>query len=215
MEKEKPKIIYDIRESKSLVIENLKEKCILEEKLLDAGDYLLSDRICCERKTTIDFARSIIDGRLFSQIKEMKNYFEFPLLIIEGLNLYEEENIRPEAIQGAIAAVTIDLKTPIIWTKTSKETAEMLLIIAKREQLEMKRKLKIRFEKKPIDVKEQQEYLVAGLPFVDRERAKILLKHFGCPEFVFTASEKELTKVKGIGKNIAKKIRLVLETEYK
>lgn len=208
------KIIVDSREKKSLVVDFLSEKCEIEEKVLSVGDYLISSSTCCERKTTNDFVKSIIDGRLFAQLNDLKNTYSKAILIIEGNSLYEEENVRPEAIRGALAAIATDIRIPMIWSKSPRDTAELLIAIAKREQTSKKKEIKIRFDKKPEDMKRLQEYLVAGLPGVDRERAKRLLNHFKCPEFVFTASERELMKVKGIGKKLAHRIRKILSERY-
>jgi len=213
-EDKKIKIIVDSREANSLVVEFLLEKCEIEKRVLDIGDYLISSETCCERKTTSDFVKSIIDGRLFNQLIDMKNSYSNAILIIEGNSLYENENIRPDAIRGALAAIATEIKIPILWSRSAKETAELLIAIAKREQIAKKKEIKIRFGKKPQDIRRLQEYLVAGLPNVDRERARQLLKHFKCPEFVFTATERELMKVEGIGKKLAQKIRKVLSENY-
>ncbi|MEM7817191.1 MAG: ERCC4 domain-containing protein [Candidatus Aenigmatarchaeota archaeon] len=215
LEKDKKiKIIVDSRETNSLVVEFLSEKCDIEKRVLDIGDYLISSETCCERKTTSDFVKSIIDGRLFTQLIEIKNSYSNAILIIEGNSLYENEKVKPEAIRGALASIATEIKIPILWSRSAKETAELLIAIAKREQIAKKRGIKIRFEKKPEDIRRLQEYLVAGLPNVDRERARQLLKHFKCPEFVFTATERELMKVEGIGKKLAQKIRKVLSEDY-
>lgn len=213
MEK-KPKVIFDSREEKSLVVEHLKDKCELEKKMLDVGDYVLSDRVACERKTTQDFVASIIDGRLFEQLKNLKDNFESPILIVEGNELYANENVNPNAIRGALSTVAVDFSIPIIWTKTPRETAEYIFLLAKREQFKEKRSIKLRVIKKPKSIKELQEYLIAGLPGIDTVKAKALLEHFKCPEFIFTASEKELRQVRGIGKELAKKIRRVIGEDY-
>lgn len=213
-EDKKVKIIVDYREANSLVVESLLEKCEIEKKILEVGDYLISSETCCERKTTNDFVKSIIDGRLFTQLNEMKRLYPNPILIIEGNSLYENDNIRPEAIRGALATIATEIKIPILWSKCARETSELLIAIAKREQIIKKKGIKIRFEKKPKDIRKLQEYLVSGLPGVDGERARKLLEHFKCPEFVFTASERELMKVEGIGKKLAKGIRKVLGEDY-
>ncbi len=211
---QRPKIVFDSREEKSLVVNFLKEKCELEKKMLEVGDYILSDRVAVERKTTKDFVTSIIDGRLFEQLKNLKDNFEAPILVVEGNGLYSNENVNPNAIRGALAAVAVDFSMPLIWTKTPRETAEYIILLAKREQFKEKRSIRLRIEKKPKTIKELQEYLIAGLPGVDTVKAKALLEYFKCPEFVFTASEKELRKVRGIGKELAKKIRQVIGEDY-
>ncbi len=211
-EMKRPVIIADYRERDSGVIEKLSSLARVEIRELKVGDYLLSSRCCVERKTCEDFAKSIIDARLFEQLNAMKESYEKVILIIEGQELYAA--LKPQAIAGAIASAILDFNACVIRTLGPSETAQVLAAIAKREQISEKRLPRARAERKPKSVKELQEFLVAGLPGVDKKRAIALLKKFGCPEFVFTATERELRSVSGIGKELARRIRKVLETPY-
>jgi ERCC4-type nuclease len=203
-------IFADNREMSSKVVSILKKKCGLKIKQLDT-DYLLSSDVACERKTSEDFLQSIVDGRLFRQLKGMKAY-KHPILIIEGD--LEFNRIHPNAVRGAIASIATEFSVPIVWTKNQLETAEMLYTIAKREQLEKKKSIAIRTKKKAKSMNQLQEFLVAGLPKISTATAKKLLKHFKTPEKLFIASESELMAVNGIGKELAKQIRSVLVKEY-
>lgn len=206
-------IFADVGEMTTKVAAILQGRCKLREKKLHAGDYVLSKRIVVERKVSEDFLQSIVDGRLFRQIKEMKRY-EMPLIIIEGNHIMNNErNIHPNAIRGAVASIA-ESSVPIIWTQTPLETAEMLLTLAKREQLGKKSTLAIRTKKRMRSANEMQEFLIAGLPNISTKIARKLLKHFGSPEKIFTASESELMKVEGIGKVMAKRIRHTLTKKY-
>ena len=205
----------DTREQSSRVVAILKGRCTLHEKQLHVGDYLLSKRVAVERKTVGDFISSMVDGRLFKQLSELKENFVYPVLIIEGNGLYDtERKVHPNAIRGAIASVAIDFNVPILWTQSPLETAEMLIAIAKREQLDSGKKNAIRGRKKARSMNDRQEILIAGLPNVNTSTAKKLLKHFGSPEKVFTASDDDLKKVDGIGPKMAKKIRHVVKKNY-
>ncbi len=208
-------VIYaDNREISSNVANILRKRCIVREKQLAAGDYLLSKSVAAERKTTSDFLQSMTDGRLFEQLSRIKESFESVLLIIEGETLFDERNIHPNAIRGALASITVDMAVPIIWTATPLETAEMLFAIAKREQGEKKKSVGIRGKRKFRSMNQQQEFLICGLPEIGAISAKNLLKHFGTPEKVFSASEQDLQQVEGIGKAMAKKIRRILARRY-
>jgi Fanconi anemia group M protein len=209
-------LIYaDKREMHSRVVPILKKKCCVEEKQLEVADYLLSEAVAVERKTCADFISSIVDGRLFKQLAEMKTNFEKPVLIIEGDDIFNHDRkIHPNAILGAIASIAIDFSVPILWTKDQKETAAILFTIAKREQLENKKSVSLRGKRKAKSMNQQQEFLICGLPKISTTTAKKLLKHFDTPENIFTADEKELKKVKGIGKETARKIRDLLTSEY-
>jgi Fanconi anemia group M protein len=143
----------------------------------------------------------------------MKDNFEKPLLIIEGEEpLYGY--LHPNAIRGALSAVTVDLEIPILWTRDLADTAGLIFWIAKREQIDEKREISLRNKKTPETTEEQQEYLIASLPDISLVRSKALLKYFKSPQNVFNASTKDLQEVKGIGKKIAEKIKKVIEKEY-
>jgi len=187
---ERIKIYVDKREC--FVPDLLNDMCIVKKKNLHCADYILSKDIACERKTTEDFIQSIIDGRLFKQLKEMKKHFKKPLLIIEGSSFdgIKERNIHPNAVMGAIASIATDLSIPIIWTKNVSETSDVL--IAKREQDGKGISFQIRNKKQVKSTNEEQEFLVAGLPNINSTLSKRLLKHFGTPSKIFAADEKEL-----------------------
>lgn len=209
-------IFADNREFKSRVVKELAlMDCIVKPKQLEVGDYILSERVCVERKSMGDFLASIFDQRIFTQLKNLKNNFEKPILIIEGGNLYSQRDVHPNSVRGALASIAIDYSVPILWTQNEKDTAGILYWIAKREQFKEERPISIRGERKPLTLKEQQEFLVAGLPAINTKIAKRLLNHFKSPEKVFKASEEKLKKVKGIGDKIAKNIRKILTEKYK
>jgi len=205
-------IFVDMRESS--IIEYFKQyDCIIQKKMLLYGDFICSDRICIEKKIVKDFIQSITDKRLFQQLKAMKDNFEKPILIIEGEeSLYGYLN--PNVIRGALAAITVDLSIPILWTRDLADTAGLVFWIAKREQIDEKREITLRNKKIPETIEEQQEYLIASLPDISDVRAKALLEHFKSPKNVFNASVKELQDVKGIGEKIAEKIKKIIEKEY-
>ena len=208
-------IVADNREFNSKVVKNLARlNCVVKPNQLEVGDYILSERTCAERKTTSDFLSSIFDQRIFTQLKNLKNNFERPLLVIEGKNLYSERNVHPNVIRGALASIALDYFIPIIWTENEEETAGILYWIARREQLDEARDVSIRGEKKALTLKDQQEFLVAGMPNVNTKIAKRLLEKFKTPEKVFRASEEKLKKVQGIGDKLAKNIRKILTEKY-
>jgi len=208
-------IIVDHRESSSQVIKeliNLNIKVKFDH--LELADYIISDKVAVERKTSEDFLQSIIDQRLFMQLKQLKNAYETPILLIEGASLYGLRNMNPNAIRGALASVVLDYKIPILWSHSPQETARLLKSLLLREQKEKMRPLSVRPGKAPTTLKDMQEYVVSGLPGVDTALSKRLLNYFKTPESVFTATVDELKKVRGIGDKLANKIREVLSSEY-
>jgi len=203
---DKPHIIVDDRET---AIAKLLGARI---KRVEVGDFIISDRIAVERKTAKDFVDSIIDGRLFEQISNLKKAYEKPILIIEGFDLYSHRAVHPNAIRGALASLIVDWNVPVIFTRNREETAEFLRILAKREH-EAGRAPTIKVPKGET-LKEKQEFLVSALPGINLTLARRLLKKFKSPLRVFTASLTQLTDVEGIGEKKAREIKRVLEEEY-
>ena len=209
------KVIVDNREVGSPVVKELVRLGVnIEVKSLPVGDYIISEDVVVERKTVSDFASSLIDKRIFVQAKNLALTYPKPVFVVEGENLYWVSGISAKAIRGTILSLILDYKIPTILTKNPGETAAFIVQMAEKEQLEKISHPTIRGEKKPLTLKEQQEYVVAGLPNVELTLAKRLLEVFGSVEKVFQASKDELKKVPGIGETIAEKIRKVITSKY-
>ena len=179
---------------------------------LDIGDFLIGN-VCIERKTIRDFVNSIIDNRLFIQIKNMKEEYERQILIVEGEgDIYSQRNVHPNAIRGAIASIALDFNISMIKTKNPQETADMLISIEKRMSNE-KKEIELH-KRKPISTEGEQLYIVSSLPSIGTSLAKNLLKKFGNVKNIFNATEKELMEVEGIGKEKAKKIYEIINKKY-
>ncbi len=214
---EKPTLIFaDYREKGTGVLKELVDLGIsLKLEMLNVADYVLSPRCAVEFKTVEDFAQSIIDGRLLDQLKQLKQHYERPVIIVEGTqNLFAVRNIHPNAIRGMLATIAVSYGIPIIYTKDTKDTAAQLIAIAKREQALTKETFQPHAEKRVLSVQEQQEYIVSSLPNIGLNLAKELLKHFKSVKNVVNASEDELKQVEGVGEKKAKSIKDAVEKEY-
>jgi len=209
-------VIADTRELGALVTRELaKLGVVVKSETLEVGDFVLSDRVAVERKEVDDFASSIIDGRLFEQAARLNQSYAKPVMIVEGERLTGSGRVRPEAMMGAYASILIDYGIPIAWTSEPSETAQLLLAMARREQVQERRSLRVMTAPKPATIEEKQEFIVASLPNIDNARAKGLLSHFQTVERLFSASKEELMSVSGIGEKISEEIRRVLTTKYK
>ena len=211
----KIKIIADHRENPSGVVHELMRLGVeVEARQLSVGDFILSDRVGIERKSVSDFLQSIVDKRLLSQAKQLGETFERPVLILEGKSLYSRRAIHPNAIRGALAALAVEFNIPILPTRDEKETALILIAIARREQMEEAREIAIRGAPKCLTLPEQQRFVVEGLSGISAVLAKRLLEYFGTVERVMSAAGDELQQVHGIGPEKAREIKRVLRAEY-
>ncbi len=170
-----------------------------------------------ERKTTDDFLDTLLgaDRSLFEQVIAMKHAYMRPLLIVEGVGLYTKRRISPGVIHGVLASIAIDYGLPVLFTADEAETAAILYSIARREQLERRRSVNPHAQKSSHTLSERQEYLVSAISEVGPVIAKNLLRHFGSVKAIVNAPEEELKQVDKVGEKTAKKIREVMDSEYK
>ncbi|MGP8336791.1 MAG: DEAD/DEAH box helicase [Methanosarcinaceae archaeon] len=211
-------VIVDQREMRSTVARTLDSLGVnVVFKTLEIGDYVLSDRLAVERKTVDDFTSSLIDARrnIFTQVSNLARTYDKPVLIIEGEDLFTARQINPNAIHGTLASLSIDFGVSLFYTRDSEDTAALLKVIAKREQIDEKREVSAHGKKSSLLLSEQQEYVVSSISEIGPKAARSLLKHFGSVEAVMKADYGELLNVKNIGPKTAARICEVVESEYK
>ncbi len=208
-----PLIYIDTRESLLMVDELKKMGSRVDVKALPIGDFVLSTDVVVERKTAEDFVKSVIDGRLFSQLVSMREAYTRPLLILEG-DRRKAVGIGSAAFLGALASVVTDFQVSIFTTSDESETAQIIFHIARREQMDKKKEVRIRSGRKPASISDQQKYIVAGLPGVSTVLADRFLRELKTIANIFNASEEELMQVEGVGEKLAKRITEISRKEY-
>lgn len=207
-------ITVDYREKGSAVMKALLSSgAKLDLAQLAVGDYRIGEDVVVEYKTVKDFVDSIIDGRLLSQLRELRSAYK-PLIIIEGQDdLYAQRRVSAASIRGMLAAIILSYHIPVLRTVSAADTAGVLLAMARREASRDERAYTAHAGK-PWSLREQQEYVVASLPGIGAKLAKPLLEKFGTVAAVFGASVEELQEIDLIGEKKAKKIREVLDAAY-
>ncbi|WP_224448289.1 DEAD/DEAH box helicase [Haloprofundus salilacus] len=211
-------IVADQRELDSTIARDLSTREGIRTRLetLAVGDYVLSDRVAVERKSVSDFLDTLTGGdrSLFEQVADMSRHYSRPIVVIEGDRLYEERNVHPNAIRGAISSLAVDFGVSVLRTVDEKDTADLLEVIATREQASADRAVRVHGEKSAKTLDEQQEYVVSSIADIGPVSARALLEHFGSVEAVMIASKDELLDVHGVGEVTADRIREVVGSEY-
>jgi Fanconi anemia group M protein len=215
-ENEGIRVVIDHREVRSQVARELEKLGVdVDVKTLEVGDYVISERIAIERKSTEDFVNSLLNNTLFEQISNISRSYQKPVLLIEGEGLFSARQINPRSIHGTLASIGIDFGVSIFYTRDAEDSAMLIQTLAKREQSEKQREIKIHGKKASKMLSEQQEYIVSAINDIGPKAAKSLLKHFGSVENVMKAQYEELIKVQNIGPKTAARIREVVSAEYK
>ena len=123
--------------------------------MLTIGDYIVTPKVCVERKAIPDLISSFKSGRLYTQCEHMFRHYELPTLLIEfdGSKSFSFEpfaDIRPQKGNAPNAIATKLLKQDIqsklmmlllafpklkiIWSFSPYETAQIFLEIKSKQE---------------------------------------------------------------------------------
>ncbi len=205
-------IVADDRERGRGVIEALEAAEGVEARVerLAAGDYRIGEQLVFERKTILDFAASVVQGRFFSQAGKLASSSGRGVLILEGTgrDLHSSAMSR-EALQGSLISASVFLGLAVLRSLNPDETAR-LIIYTGRQAARMIDGGLYRHGYRPKGKRKKQIFLLQGLPGIGPRRAENLIKLFGSVEKTMTASAEELAQAPGIGRKTAESIRYIL-----
>ncbi|WP_293029285.1 DEAD/DEAH box helicase [Natronococcus sp.] len=211
-------VVADQREMDANIARELSRREEYEVRLetLEVGDYVLSDRVAVERKSVADFVDSLVGGdrSVFEQVGAMGRHYARPIVIVEGEGLYEQRDVHPNAVRGALSSLAVDFGASVLRTESETDTTELLAVIAGREQETADREVSVHGQKQAKTMAEQQEYVVSSIAEIGPVTARALLEEFGTVEAVMIATEDELTEADGVGQVTAERIRDVIGSEY-
>lgn len=208
------KIRADYREKVSGIIDLLKKEGVsVEVKKVPYGDYIINDSITVERKSARDFLISIIDGRLFNQLSNLKKHCINPILLVEGDPYNTDLDFDYVAIKGALISVQAIWYVPVVTSRSKEDSRDIMMMIGRQNETHVDA-VPLRGGYRPKRLKSKQLYLLQGLPKVGPMMAKKLLEQFKSVFNVTSATVEELMEVEGVGRISAEKIREVLDSEY-
>ncbi|EEB07471.2 DNA repair endonuclease XPF [Schizosaccharomyces japonicus yFS275] len=133
MSTEQPRVIVDLREFRSTLPSMLHGHGFsVVPCQLTVGDYILSPKLCVERKSVPDLIQSLNSGRLYSQCESMQDHYEIPILLIEfdqnksfQLEPFAElsAEIGKNDLQSKLVLLTLCFpKLKIIWSSSAYAT---------------------------------------------------------------------------------------------
>lgn len=195
-------VFIDSRETDELAELTEQHGVKVNLKQLEIGDIVISNRIVIERKTSSDFESSIIDNRLFEQATRMSENYEIPILIIEGH--MKAERIRQTAFLGAYLSLIMNYGIHVINTKNIEETAKYISLIARKEQLQESKPLRLLVKAKAFSFRDEQLRILQSFPSIGPSTAEKILQEFGTLERFFSSDIKEIERI--IGKAKAKRV---------
>jgi Fanconi anemia group M protein len=209
-------LIADFREKGSPLLKQLYNKPEINLKLetLKLGDFIVSNKVAVEFKSKEDFINSIIDGRLMEQIRDLKENYMKPVLLIQGQEVLQGNRINKKSVFGVLSAIILGFGVPVIFTSSYEESADLILSLLRREQSDKSGKINPHGNRKQSLISEAQKYLVASIPGINMGLAEPLLKRFSSIKNMANASIEELSEVEGIGKKKASQIYNLFNSRY-
>ena len=212
----KVNMIIDTRENINFkkYLHEISEVNLITAKL-EIADILIDDFVGIERKTKEDFVNSIIDKRLFSQLKQLATNYKRPVLIIEGEeNIFNIRNISKNVIVSSLLAIQVDFRIPIIFTKDQSDTVQNLIAIAKR-RAKLNKNLQVSNLKSSKSQNEELENFVGNIPKINLQTSKKILSHFKSIEKLVNSKREEIENCEGVGKIRADFLYDFFRREYK
>lgn len=202
-------VIVDTREVNCdvpLLLDNIPELTI-EQKELHIGDYQISEDIIFERKTWDDLYSSIIDGRLFNQLKDLKNNFKKPCIILEGTP-GELHSGQINVVRSVLLSIALGFQVPIIPTIDDIETAQTIRRAVERLNRPSNRVIPLQNRPKPKDPIELEQFIWESFPGLGPSIAKKITEY---PEtLLWKLNNFETITVEGLGKKRKEDVRNLL-----
>lgn len=179
---------------------------------LDAGDYILSDAVVVDYKSGTDFILAVVEQELFETANRLKAHYPKPVFLVEGDYFTHRFHQTPFDVHWAISYLTTVLDIPVLYSPEAEHSAMFIYALAVRAQGEAAAEQPWR-PTKPETRRETIRFLVEGLPGVDPDLARDLLRHFGTARGVFAAGRDDLLAVDGMTEKTADRITDVLDSK--
>jgi ERCC4-type nuclease len=212
---EETRLLVDHREPREMIdffqsVERLKVEIVA----LETGDFVIPDRLIIERKTAADLVRSVVDEdkRIFYQTERMANSDLPGVLLLEG-NIYQQTNMKLNAITGTLSFVSAIQGTSIIPTLSPTHSADMVVKLARHCIYGLGYELALR-GLGPKEPRYAAAFVLEGIPGVSEGTAKQLLRRFGSIARVAQATVAELKEVEGVGPKRAEQIWVTLNGSH-
>ncbi|WP_018139912.1 ERCC4 domain-containing protein [Thioalkalivibrio sp. ALJ7] len=201
-------IRVDNREQGKIIqrIERL-EGVELEFTDLDVGDYELPNGVVVERKSATDMVLSVVDQTLWENAAKLKANHDQVVYIVEG-DLYEPRfHQQALDIHRALAHLTIALGVSVLPSPDADNSGMLIYLLGLNAQLEPDATAR---PTRPDKRRAAAEFIVSGLPGVEPDQAREMLRQLGSVRDIVNANADTLAGIEGIDEERAQRIESVV-----
>jgi ERCC4-type nuclease len=151
-----------------------------------------------ERKTASDFLSSLVQGRLFAQLTELRKSRFAPILLLEGNPLHvSHSQMRPESIRGALTYITAILRVPILPSSGPADSAHLVYAAAKQCQIG-RATHGPEVGRRRASLSERQMQIVLSLPGIGPVTARAVCALFRSLHDLLSADAAQLSTIPGV-----------------
>ncbi|WP_018949697.1 ERCC4 domain-containing protein [Thioalkalivibrio sp. ALMg11] len=179
----------------------------LEFTDLDVGDYLLPNGVVVERKSATDMVLSVVDKTLWESAAKLKANYQQVVYIVEG-DLYEPRfHQQALDIHRALAHLTIALGISVLPSSDADNSGMLIYLLGLNAQIEPDPSDR---PTKPDTRRKAAEFIVSGLPGVEADQARDLLRDIGSVRDIINADAATLAQADGLDAERAERIESVV-----
>jgi ERCC4-type nuclease len=196
------KLVADYREKKSRLVHCLCQMGIEPTfSRLDVGDYVVSNSVAIERKTSSDLVSSVLDGRFQDQLGRLKEAYPVSIVLIIG-GLSKAAAIAPNAgiIYSLIAKAVLGRVNFVVFEEYVQAAEFIKWLVTETSGRSSGYDPLIKRKPKGIETAEQVYNVLTSLPGVGPVSARRLVGSFGALSNIFSSSESQLATVLGPAK---------------
>jgi len=212
-------IIDDRKETDTY--EGLKKRGILDAEVqrIEVADVLLDDGVAVERKGH-DLFGSLTTGRIWEQLNGLNEY-EHPILCIVNENIWRDmyyirSNWIHKSYQGFLTTLALRYpKLKVFQFGCMEDYLDFIVALDKKIHKEGKSTRPTPIHRKTKKIQVRMEDCLAMADGISIGKAKIPLKKYNTVYDVASQPLKELEKMDGYGKKLAKNLYDLLHGQYK
>ena len=182
----------------------------IETKRLEVGDIVCNERgLAVERKEVKDYAQSVIKKRIYRQLENMQENYDHCYLIIVGdfKTVFQDRYIKftTKQLIGSLASIAARHRVSVI--RVDNHSQYLQLSKALIEKSDGKKVDETYLNLVDHRSKNVNVNILCAIPGIGAKYAQRVLDHYDSVGEICNASVEDISKIKGIGKKRAEKIK--------
>ncbi len=207
-------IIVDVHEPDEIIHEIRRYGAPVKKQMLTVADYVIRD-VGIERKTVNDLYKSILDGRLYSQLDRLSKAYSRRILLIEGdLNELMSSLDNPNVVLGSLVSIALRNDVGVVLSRNYSDTGYILYNIWVKRMTHTEKTI-VRHLPPKLSLKDRILYILMGFPGVGYKLAENIMMHYGTLKNFCNTTQSELESIEGVGEKKAWEIIKILNTDYR